>query len=135
MGISVRPFRWEDLDVKWIEDFDHSLVNKDNTRGLYLTVELDGDIMACGGVHLYDEHNGEVWLTLSEEIKSFEPHRKILVVSAVYDVFEILMDSFPDVTLFCRVKDGFVEGEKFANRFGFNKFIEAKDNYRVYQWQ
>jgi hypothetical protein len=103
-------------------------------RGVYLTVTIDDRPVACGGITLISDDEGEIWLKLSKEAMS----RSIIMLRIFRAGLKIIRDSFGDIEIKARVLDGFEKGMKMAEHFGFNEdSIEkiADRVYRIYKWQ
>ena len=97
-------------------------------RGVGVTV-FEGDrTLGCGGVVLHNDYVGELWLRLSQTTGSVTAMRGIIAG------IEILKNSFKDVVLICRVKDGWRKGERLVQHLGFTK-DHMEDNYWVYKCQ
>ena len=97
-------------------------------NGIGITLEDDGEIVGCGGVVLHNGTVGELWVRISRDAKP------LLSYVAMKAAIKILVESYPDVEMKCRVLDGFDKGERLAKHLGFTR-DHIDDNYWVYTWQ
>lgn len=129
----VRNFRLSDWRA--IEDPVEETPSPENLelakQGVAVTYIDSCGIAACGGMILYDDNNGEIWFRISRKRIYFPNTIEILRITR--ECFDILVKSFKDINLWCRVKQGFVKGEELINFLGF-KFDRAQDGYGVYLW-
>lgn len=95
-------------------------------RGIAITVEDDKGVVGCGGVVLYDEKNGEMWVRLSKRVGKFE------AIEAICSGMKILKDAFSDVSLYCRVRQDFEKAHKLVKWLGFKPECFT-DGYMVYR--
>lgn len=108
-------------------DIDKAMIDLAE-RSLAITVENSKGVLGCGGVILYNDTEGELWLKLSKKAN------KLSVIEAVTTGLKILIESFDGVTFYCRVRQGFEKGEKLVKWLGF-KLNRIQDGYGVYIWQ
>lgn len=97
-------------------------------RGVAVTYEHDGKIEGCGGVVLYDDGNGELWIRVSQKVHPMK------AVRIIRDAFGIIKEVFPDVKLWCRVREGFEKGRRLIEWLRF-QFESLQDGYEVYTWR
>ena len=127
MGTIARMF-----DVKdWhrVQDaFENGPVSAEGLQlakdGVAMTVEEDGSVMGCGGVLT----TGELWLRLS---RKSNPRTAI---EAIVAGINSIKKSFEDTELWCRVKIGWREGERFVKWLGLRR-DRIENGYGVYVWQ
>lgn len=101
--------------------------------GVSVTVREDGEVMGCGGVVLYDNNHGGMWIRISKEAAK----RSLLLLECIADAFNIIKESLGDIEILAHVKVGFKKGEKFAKFFGFepNGQTERDGTLNTYIWR
>ena len=97
-------------------------------RGLSVTLEIRGCPVMCGGIILYDDDNGEVWLRVSRSCKPRD------IVEAALSGMQMFVKCFEKMKIWCRARTGFVKGERLIKWLGFT-YQYQDDSYGVYLWQ
>lgn len=96
-------------------------------RGVAITYEENNRPMGCGGIILYTETEGEVWLRLSRSVLSAKAARTIK------EAFQLLREVFPDVKLWCRVQCNLLKAKRLIQWLGFT-FDSTRNGNEVYTW-
>jgi hypothetical protein len=117
----------KDSTEPFVETFN---VEPDLSCGVCLTATRDGKPVACGGILMTSDDEGEVWLKLGgiPDTTLFRILKK---------GYEIVEESFDLHRLTARVKEGWDVGERFVQRFGFTGTNETTQlmnhTYRIYE--
>jgi len=116
---SVEPF---------VETFD---TEPDLTCGVCLTATEDDRPIACGGILMTSETEGEVWLKLGQKMPS------LTLCKLLKQGYKIAEDSFNLSRLTARVQEGWDTGRRFVEWFGFEGTSETIQmmgrTYRIYE--
>jgi hypothetical protein len=137
--IRLRPY--EDGDIEAIGDavepfLQESKYQEHANQGLYMTMELDGDPVACGGLVMADSDNAEAWIKVSNSLlKKTEILVRIQLINAFEKALDIIDESLGFPVIFAAILDGFLKGERFAEAIGFRRIGEScKKDSRSYNY-
>lgn len=116
--------------------FDPILAHNDDffkliDDGVSITVREDGEVTACGGVVLYDNNNGGLWMKISKKAAE----KPMLLLGSITDCFKIIRESIGDIRIIAHVRDGFIKGERTAKFFGFEKTDIKDGDLNTYVWK
>jgi hypothetical protein len=110
------------LSDKTVEEFGPDWF-KFAMNGVAVTVRENGAVIACGGIGMYDDETGGVWIKVSQ----IAAQKPILLVKAIGDSLRIIIESMGAIDIVAHVRDGFTKGERMARFFGFKKTDEYLD--------
>ena len=91
-------------------------------RGILITAEDDGVIMACGGIVIESDTEGTIWCKVSKECsrKSFAWAR------TMREAFSIMKKSVGNLRISTYILDGFCKGDRLAKLIGLERSNETK---------
>ena len=92
-------------------------------NGVAVTVREEGQVTTCGGIAMFDDKCGGIWIKVSKKATE----RPFRLIEAIKDSFDVLRNTLGDVTIIAHVRDGFTKGEKMARFFGFQKTEEFEE--------
>jgi len=135
MAIYIRPFQKSDLKAfKPIEPFTvdeldtSEMAQAIEDSHLAVTGVKNGKIVGCGGVHPINAEQGELWLRLSKDCRTF-PVETILWLRSGLKIIE---ETFPFRQLNAAVLKHYTRGRKLIEYFGFQSVSIIDDKVIMY---
>lgn len=125
--IMLRIFRYSDLDKlsNPIEPFvplqAHEDFAEDVRRGISVTGEQAGRVVACGGIIYENEREGTAWLRVSKDKRNYHGE----FAREVIELFGKMRECAGALLVSCYVLSGFKNGEKMARLAGFSPTSET----------
>ena len=123
----------EPLSDKVVEDFGPDWF-KFAMNGVAVTVREKGSVIACGGIGLYDDGMGGVWIKVSQNAAQ----KPVMLIKGIGDSLKIIIDSLGAIDIVAHVREGFTRGERMARFFGFKKtdeFVDVDGKLYVYIYE
>jgi hypothetical protein len=128
----ITPFKKSDwYEIKdAVEPLSDSVVEEAGPQwfdfamnGVAVTVRENGAVIACGGIGMYDDETGGVWIKVSQ----IAAQKPIILIKGISDSLKIIIESLGAIDIVAHVRDGFTKGERMARFFGFKKTDEYLD--------